>query len=375
MKKILHITNWYPNPWNDLEGIFIKKQFDLFKEVTDSQIVNVQVREGKKFFEFKHFKYSKNEEGYFIFTNIKSSKIKEILTTLLLLCVLFKKKYKQFDLLHFHIAYPLLIHYYLWKKLIKIPVIISEHWSAYHFNFYMPKKTKKLNGIKRIFKQNIPIITVSKALLKDIEEFSGEKQNKYLILPNVINENIFYFKKNPQNEIPVFFTVNNWRKIKNPIPMLEGFKKLKEKNISYLLIIGGYGEMIDNMKKFVIKNKLEEDIQFVGKLNEQEIANYLSESDCYLHSAVYETFSIVIAQALMMGVPVICPNIPAIKEYADENMVIFLKDNNGESWKESLEYFIENKTKFNRKQISEKIKDRFSFSKIKEKYIRFIYEK
>ena len=369
MKKILHITNWYPNPWDDLEGIFIKKQFDLFKEVTDSQIVNVQVREGRKLFEFKYFKYSENEEGYFILTSIKSSKIKEILTTLLLIYVLFKKEYKRFDLLHFHIAYPLLIHYYLWKKFIKIPVVISEHWSAYHFNFYMPKNTKKLNGIKRIFKQNIPIITVSQALLKDIEEFSGEKQNKYLILPNVINEKIFYFKKNPQNKVPVFFTVNAWSDIKNPFPMLKAFKNLKT---DYKLKIGGYGELYPKIKKFIYENKMEDKVEFFGKMSQNEISEQLNNSDLYIFSSNYETFSMICVESLYCGCPIIGPEIPAIKEYANKNNSILIKNNNEENWLKSLNHFIKDKNIFDRVEISKEAKEKFSNKNIKNKYLNFI---
>jgi len=90
MKKILHITNWYPNKWDDLEGIFVKEQYKVFSEVADCHLVNVQVRTGKKLFEYQHIDYSDNEEGYYFLTKIKSTKIIEVLTTLLLLWALFQ---------------------------------------------------------------------------------------------------------------------------------------------------------------------------------------------------------------------------------------------------------------------------------------------
>ena len=71
-KKILHIANWYPNKWDDLQGIFIKEQYKVFSEVTDSYLINVQVRSGKKYLEYQCVEYSDDEVGFYLLTKIKS---------------------------------------------------------------------------------------------------------------------------------------------------------------------------------------------------------------------------------------------------------------------------------------------------------------
>ena len=251
MKKVLHITNWYPNKWDNIEGIFVKEQYKVFSEVTDSYLVNVQVREGKKLFEYQYIDYSETEKGYYLLSKIKSQKIIEILTTFLLLWALIKSDYKKYDLLHFHIAYPLLTYYSWWKRVITKPILISEHWSAYHFNFYMPKETKKLDRVKKIFRQNIPLIAVSKALLKDIQIFSGTENFPATVIPNVIDTESFLPGEKQHNTIPRFFIVNVWRPIKKPFAMLKAFAQLTAEGKSFELIIGGYGELLEEMKKFV----------------------------------------------------------------------------------------------------------------------------
>jgi len=372
MKKILHITNWYPNPWNDLEAIFIKKQFDIFSKVTDSELINIQVRDGKKIFEFKYIRYSEKEEGYYILTKIKSNKIIEFLTTFLLLYVLCRKNYKKYDILHFHIAYPLLIHYFLWKKIIKKPIMISEHWSAYYFNFYMPKNTKKLDGIKRIFKQNIPLITVSKALLEDIEKFSGLKQDRYTIIPNIISVK-YINKKRQQPNYPILFMLNNWRKIKNPFPILRAIKKLKDNNIEFKLNIGGYGELLEEMKKFVKNNQLENRVIFLGKLYNKEIEKELNNSDAFLFSSIYETFSVVCAEAYSCGCVLIGSDLKAVREYAN-NDLIEVKLNNEENWYQVLKKYIYNFQQFNKNKIANKSKNLFDNTKITSRYLKFLKE-
>jgi glycosyltransferase involved in cell wall biosynthesis len=369
MKKILHITNWYPNTWNDLDGIFIKKQFEVFSEITDSHLINVQVRNSKKFIEYKYIKYSENEEGYYLLTKIKSNKIIELLTTFLLLWALIKTNYKKYDLLHVHIAYPLMIHYFIWKKFIKLPIIISEHWSAYHFNFYMPKENKKLNGIKRIFRQGIPLITVSKSLLKDIQEFSYTTDFSYEIIPNIIHEKVFYNKENLTTKIPTFFIVNEWSKIKNPFPMLEAFSKLDQ---PFILKIGGYGELYKKIKEFIKTYKMEKQVIIFEKMSSKEIAKELNNSDAYLFSSNYETFSVICAEALSCGCPLIGPTLPAIVEYTDEKNALLFKENDINSWIKTINEFIQNKENFNREKISEKAKKYFSNNTVQTKYLNFL---
>ncbi len=369
MKKVLHITSWYPNKWDDLEGIFVKEQFDVFSEVTESHLLNVQVRSGKKLFEYRHLTYSDNEEGYYLLTSLKSTKVIEVLTTLLLLWALFKTPYKKYDLLHFHIAYPLLTYYSWWKKIVRTPVLISEHWSAYHFNFYMPLSTKKLNRMKYIFRQGLPVITVSKALFTDLQKFAGSVNFPSAVIPNVIDQKCFFYEEqHNKNTTPVFFVVNNWRKIKNPFPMLEGFANLAAAKVSFHLNIGGYGELLEEMKAYTQENNFENNVSFLGKMNKKEIAKALATSDAYLFSSEYETFSVVCAQALCCGVPLIGPKIPAILEYADEASFLTLGENSADEWYVKLTELASNLAYYDRKAIALKADAYLSNDSIKKQY-------
>ncbi len=375
MKKVLHITNWYPNKWDNIEGIFVKEQYKVFSEVTDSYLVNVQVREGKKLFEYQYIDYSETEKGYYLLSKIKSQKIIEILTTFLLLWALIKSDYKKYDLLHFHIAYPLLTYYSWWKRVIIKPILISEHWSAYHFNFYMPKETKKLDRVKKIFRQNIPLIAVSKALLKDIQIFSGTENFPATVIPNVIDTESFLSGGKQHNTIPRFFIVNVWRPIKKPFAMLKAFAQLTAEGKSFELIIGGYGELLEEMKKFVEDHNMKASTVFLGKMNHTQIVQELSCADAYLFSSEYETFSVACAQALTAGCPLIGPPIPAIMEYADNSDRVEVKKNDAISWGKALLFYMKHREDYDQKKIAKKAQTYFSNERIKQTYIDFLNEK
>ena len=47
--KVLHIANWYPNPWSAIEGNFIRDQIRLFTKEVPGQAVVVKVRHDRDF--------------------------------------------------------------------------------------------------------------------------------------------------------------------------------------------------------------------------------------------------------------------------------------------------------------------------------------
>ena len=371
--KILHITNWYPNPWHAHEGIFIKNQLDAFSEISDSAIVNIQSRKSETFFTFCHKKYNNNEEGVFILSSTPWQRLHEFFTTILLIYVLFKKKANEFDLIHVHIAYPLLVHYWILKYIIKKPILISEHWSAYHYNFYLEHDNKNLNSIKSIFRNKLPLITVSKSLLNDITRFSGTFQFNNSIIPNFINDVFLESEilKNLQTT-PTFFTVNLWRDIKNPFPMLKAFALLSSSEYDFNLIIGGYGPLLEKMVDYVKSSSLAHHTQFLGKMDSHQICESLKISDAYLFSSEYETFSVACAQALCTGTPLIGPMIDAISEYATPLDWKVVEQNDVNNWYSALVSFIENRFDYNHENIANRARTRFNKNQLKSQYLDII---
>lgn len=373
MTKVLHITNWYPNKWNDVEALFVREQFALFSEVTETRLLHVEVRQSSEWFKYEKVRYSDNETGYYILTKIKTFRIIEILTTLLLLFALFRNRCYKYDLLHFHIAYPLLTYHFLWKAFVKIPVIVSEHWSAYHFNFYMPPETHKLERIKNIFRRGLPVITVSKALLEDIRRFAGTQDFPSYVIPNVIDLDSYTRQPGVRTKTkPVFFIVNFWRAIKNPFPMLEGFAFLAMQQVDFELRIGGYGPIMESMKAFVREHGLGANTVFLGKLYKEAIAREMNEADAYLFSSNYETFSAVCAQSLCCGCPLIGPPLSAVMEYTSVNEIVTLEANDARSWADGIREFLENRERFDRGEISGKTRALFSHERIKSRYMEVI---
>ena len=189
--RVLHVTNWYPNADNPAEGIFVEEQVRLFSQATDTRLICVQVRDGSHLLRIEQEERDTGERILFVRTRISIWRIREWIGTLALVWVLISERVWRYDLLHVHIAYPLLAQYGIWGRFLRVPLLISEHWSAYHRHFQRPQGDPKLDRIRRIFRRPIHVAVVSKALERDIRNFSGSSSFHSHVLSNVMDMDTF----------------------------------------------------------------------------------------------------------------------------------------------------------------------------------------
>lgn len=367
--KILHIANWYPNPLSPLEGNFIRDQINLFSREADASAIAVQVRHYPgSFFRFCRLQLDNHVPGYFLLTGLPvDGALGAVLTTLLLLAVLAKHRAWRFDALHIHIAYPLLSYVGLWKHIWRRPILISEHWSAYHYNFYLPSDSVALSRLRHPFIHGFPVIAVSCSLLKDIQIFSRRSDFPSYVIPNVVPLNGVSVK---EIKIPILFTAMRWVPIKDPIPMLQGLAMARDQGAHFKIILGGTGELLESMQEVVNNSSLADHVSFLGWLSKDQIKDNLAIADGFLFSSHYETFSIACAEALGAGVPLIGPRLSAISEYADEQCWQQITGNQPAHWRDGALQFLHkhNSGFFNASAIAARAACSFSLEHICAQY-------
>ncbi len=369
--KILHITNWYPNAEEPFEALFIREHVRALEAFADNEVLHLRVRRGKR------FRWIASDEGgeqlsYDLELPIKRWRLIEWATRFLLFRVLRSKfDLSTYDLVNFHIAYPLCVPIKELQKELPCPFVITEHWTAYHFNFNLPRSTDKLDRIKRIFRHRVPLITVSEALKQDIEEFSGFNQENAHVVPNVVDtERFFYDPEKDRNdpEAPVFFMLNYWRRIKSPFVLFDSFREVLKEKPKAVLRVGGYGPLWEEMEGFVEEKGLSGSIQLLGRLGKEEVAREMQGADAFVHAASYETFSVVCAEALCCGTPVAVTRIPAVEEFVHEGNGLLVDKE--EDWGHILPRALQIKNERDPQKIASEARERFSSEAVGERYHR-----
>lgn len=369
--KVLHVTNWYPHEQNPQEALWIQRHINSLADFVESSFtLHIEVKPANKFCLIKANKENFNQRIFYV--PIKSWFLIEVLTTFLLVFYLIKLKApKKFDIINFHIAYPVLTYWHLINKFINIPVLITEHWSAYHFNFNI-RKAKKLRRIKRIFQQGIPLICVSEHLKEDIQKFAGNFSFPAYIIPNVVSKEFINCSSHQQNATyHSFFMVSSWKWPKRPDIAIEAFAKfMKETGDKYTLRIGGYGPLLPEMEKQVAELGITDKVKFLGKMNSATIADEMNLAIAFIHCSEYETFSVVCAEALCSGCPVIASSAGGIKELVDSSSGILVEKNDESSWEHALKQF--DCLSFNKEEIAIEAVEKYSTLGVGERYSRVL---
>lgn len=105
---------------------------------------------------------------------------------------------------------------------------------------------------------------------------------------------------------------------------------LKRKNIDFLCLIVGDGELYGFLRKKIVDLDLLDDVILLGSKNEQEVVRLMAGSHCYVQPSVItqtgkkEGIPVAIMEALASRLPVVATNISGIPEIIQDRCTGFL---------------------------------------------------
>lgn len=378
--NILFITSWYPTPKNPGSGVFIKEHARASASAGNKIVVYAFILEKKKtLLEIKKRHYT-DENGIKVFEVVLYSIVKDLIyyfpsiQQVIVNQLYFKELAKSFipDIIHSHVVFPSGIFGNLIAERLNKPHIITEHWSKLPSILSFPLIKRR---ITKAYKNAYKILPVSDFLKSRIlHSLPMIKEDKFVIVPNVIDELIFsYQEKTIQKEEIYFTAIANWATKRQPdkkpelfIEALASVQKSLCKKIK-LIMVGG-GNRISELKEMCEKHQL--NTEFVGFKTKQQISTILHKSDYFIHASLIETFGVVIAEALATGTPVICSNVGALPEIVNTTNGVIC-NNELIEWENGILKAIN--TPFDHRKISEELNQKYSLKNIGSK-IDYVYK-
>lgn len=241
------------------------------------------------------------------------------------------------------------------------------------------KKNSKLPVLKYAYENYDKVALVTEDLVEPISKIA-DIRNKCYIVHNIIdykkileaaNEDVI-FDENTQSSVEIdelnrildsnckkFITIGRFSKEKGHERLIEAFEKLYRKDNSiYLIIIGGYGKEYKNTLNKVRKSICPNNIIIIKYVSNPY--TILAKCNYFILPSFYEGFGIVIAEADILGKPVVSTDIvgPAkfMKKYGGT-----LVENSNEGVYEGLELLYDDKVitmnvdyeKYNQEAIKE----------------------
>lgn len=227
------------------------------------------------------------------------------------------------------------------------------------------------------------IITSSSLEKKDLMDEYGIKSSHIKVIYPGINAKKFLpdrcgsFHPLPGKEEKklILLYVGRIEPIKGFYSLVEALKILKQRRPSLyqrlrLMVIGG-GSLDDlnksfelkRIKKNIIKYSMEEKIQFLGSKKQNQLAAYYSTSDALVVPSLYESFGLVVLEALACGIPVLLSRIGQMSTIIEEGKNGFsFQAGNPQSIADIIERFFMHKDDFwTAEKIRNEVIRRFSW--------------
>lgn len=132
--------------------------------------------------------------------------------------------------------------------------------------------------------------------------------DKIAVLPNVIDPFLEQKKivvSNVVNEQFVFLHIGEFRIIKDQKTLLKAFANVVEVSSNVILRIGGTGRLEDELKLLAHELGVEDKVVFLGYLNREQVYKEMASCNCFVMSSLYETFCVVLIEAMLFGKPVV----------------------------------------------------------------------
>jgi glycosyltransferase involved in cell wall biosynthesis len=364
--KVLFIASWYPNGTDPLKGIFVKKHAEAIKKAdVEIEVLAITVSNSTKFYEKKITK-TRDEAGIVThLIELNSKFYKFIHVDLFLQFGVMKNYYDKIvkptfkpDIIHSNVLFPAAILGYKLAGKEKLPHVITEHWSKVDKFF-----SKSLySGIGKKAYSSANYVTVVSDFLKRSLSKHFTDPSKIKVVPNVIDTSVFSFREKSSGGKIIFCCVAHWNGVKRPDLIFNSLNEFSKKSSRPVqLKVVGEGILLEQLKN----NKWDFETSYLGNLNRNDLASVLHSADYFLHASETETFSIVIAEALATGTPVLASNVGAIPELINKENG-FLCNNTINSWSECLMKLTA--TEFDNKKIAEQAHN-FGLEKIGNKFL------
>lgn len=313
--RILHISNWFAEPTAPHRVPFISEHFEALSPYVTQQLWHLEVQGTARGWHWHMASRGLDKHALLLFAPVRSWQFRELFTLLLLIILRIRLVGGQWDLVILHIAYPLLRFPRFVRLLFGSRLLLIEHWSAYQTNFQLPPSSPALRRLQGMFSTGIPLVAVSEALATEIRRFAGRSDLAVDVVPNAVDTSLFRYELKVQSAPQAsFLMVANWAPIKRPMFVFSAIRALLPDWPALRLRVIGGGSQLPAMQDYISQFGLHESVQLLGFQPKTRIASELQCSTALLHPSAYETFSVVCAESLCCGVPVLASNVGALPE-------------------------------------------------------------
>ena len=139
--------------------------------------------------------------------------------------------------------------------------------------------------------------------------------------------------------------------------LVEVVKMLKNDDLDFCVLILGDGDGYEELRELISKNNLNETILLMGQKDNPY--KYMRMADCYVCSSRCEGFSMVVSEAVILGLPVISTDISGAREMLGDSEYGLVVENSENGLYEGMKELLTDQKAYN--WIKDRVQKRKSF--------------
>lgn len=189
------------------------------------------------------------------------------------------------------------------KSIYQIPYVLTEHSSSIARGII---RSWQKSAIEKSFRESELLVVVSPNLGRDLKINYPNSISDYLYIPNIVNVKFFgNLRERKNTDFFTFLNISAMIPLKRQKDILIAFASRFSGNKNVKLQIVGSGPLRKKIEAITIELDINSQVDFLGQVDRNKIYSVIKSCDVLVHASEYETFGVVLVEALACGLPVI----------------------------------------------------------------------
>ncbi|MFC2029464.1 glycosyltransferase [Chloroflexota bacterium] len=362
--KVLFISPWYPSPVKPVTGLFVQEYAKAVLPYCDVQVLHCAGRDRqlRGLWRMEQDDDPEMNQGiptyrawYRGLPQDDAAYPLHLWSTLQAFRRIISLGFQP-DIIHAHV-YKVAVPAGILGKLYRTPVVITEHATAF------PRKTLRRTHVwtaRLGFRWAHLVMPVSRSLQQAIESYGIRA--RFRVVPNVVDTSLFNPEPVQPDEPHKRLLFVGAMRAKKGLPYLfHALALLRRKRSDWHLDLIGEDPERNEYGRLVAELGLDDCVSFAGPKSKPEVADYMRRCHFFVLPSLFETFGVVLIEALAAGRPVVATRIGGPDEIVTEDVGVLVPPGDAEALSAAIDHMLDHYHEFSPKALHAYVEQRYSY--------------
>ena len=361
--NVLILPRWYPNRYDPMPGLFVKSQAEALSLHCNVTVLYVHPDPdcpSKKEFDLS---FENGVRAIRVYYRPGNNRIRRWIRFYQAhMDGLGMIKGDLPGLIHVHVLTREGLMGYLIARRLRIPYVITEHWSRYFPENDFFRGFFKVRFTRFLVSRAAAVMAVS-GKLKQAMIAKGIRHPEFFVVPNTVDTERFHLPAGPPSgEKKIVLHVSCFDdRSKNITGLLDAVRILARKRTDFVLHLAGDGPDLTRIREYASGLGLtEQTVVFTGLRSEGELAGDYGNACFTVLSSRFETFGTVIIESLACGTPVLATDTGIAAEVLNEANGLLVKPGDSEGLVNGLDAMLDRCNASDRTRVKKSLGDRYT---------------